>query len=88
MALGDRRSEITTAGNALGCARGRHPRLGLAVRCGDLALSLKKHHAFYTLWSFWSLLANMPFWSFLLAVSEPGWVCRKKVPIAVLLELT
>jgi len=40
MALGDRRSETTTAGSALGCARGRHPRLGLAVRCGDLALSL------------------------------------------------
>ena len=42
MALGDRRSERTTAGSGLGCARGRHPRLGLAVRCGDLALSLKK----------------------------------------------
>ena len=41
MALGDRRSEITTARSALGCARGRHPRLGLAVRCGDLALSQK-----------------------------------------------
>ena len=38
MALGDRRSEMITAGSALGCARGRHPRLGLAVRCGDLAL--------------------------------------------------
>ena len=38
MALGDRRSETTTAGGALGCARGRHPRLGLAVRCGDLTL--------------------------------------------------
>ena len=45
MALGDRRSELTTAGSALGCARGRHPRLGLAVRCGDLAkkVPLKKH---------------------------------------------
>ena len=41
MALGDRRSELITAGSALGCARGRHPRLGLAVRCGDLALSQK-----------------------------------------------
>ena len=41
MTLGDRRSERITAGSALGCARGRHPRLGLAVRCGDLALSLK-----------------------------------------------
>ena len=38
MALGDRRSEMITAGSALGCARGRHPRLGLAVRCGDLTL--------------------------------------------------
>ena len=41
MALGDRRSEMTTAGSAPGCARGGHPRLGLAVRCGDLALSLE-----------------------------------------------
>ena len=41
MALGDRRSETTTAGSALGCAREMHPRLGLAVRCGDLALSQK-----------------------------------------------
>ena len=41
MALGNRRSERTTAGSALGCARGRHPRLGLAMRCGDLALSQK-----------------------------------------------
>ena len=40
MALGDRRSEMTTAESALGCARVRQPRLGLAVRCGDLALSL------------------------------------------------
>ena len=38
MALGDRRSEMTTAGSALGCARGGHPRLGLAVRCSDLTL--------------------------------------------------
>ena len=38
MALGDRRSESTTAGSALGCARGRQPRLGLTVRCGDLTL--------------------------------------------------
>ena len=29
MALGDRRSERITAGSALGCARGRQPRLGL-----------------------------------------------------------
>ena len=42
MALGDRRSERTTAGSALGCAREKHPRLGLAVRWGDLALSQKK----------------------------------------------
>ena len=41
MALGDHRSGRITAGSALGCARGRHPRLGLAVRCGDLALSQK-----------------------------------------------
>ena len=41
MALGDRRSERITAGSALGCARERHPRLGLAVRRGDLALSQK-----------------------------------------------
>ena len=38
MALGDRRSENITAGSALECARGRQPRLCLAVRCGDLAL--------------------------------------------------
>ena len=49
MALGDRRSERSTAGSALGCARGRHSRLGLAVRCGDLALSS---------------LTNMPFCTF------------------------
>ena len=48
MALGDRRSEMITAGSALGCARGRHPRLGFAVRCGDLTLQRK----------------NMPFWTF------------------------
>ena len=42
MALGDRRSESTTAGSALGCARGRQPRLGLAVRCGDLTLHKEK----------------------------------------------
>ena len=48
MALGDLRSEMITAGSALGCARGRHPRLGLAVRCGDLTLYRK----------------NMPFWTF------------------------
>ena len=48
MALGDRRSEMITAGSALGCARGRQPRLGLAVRCGDLTLQRK----------------NMPFWTF------------------------
>ena len=48
MALGDRRSERTTAGSALGCARGRQSRLGLAVRCGDLTLQRK----------------NMPFWTF------------------------
>ena len=41
MALGDRRSVRITAGSVLGCARGRHPRVGLAVRCGDLALSPK-----------------------------------------------
>ena len=41
MALGDRRSERITAGGTLGCARGRHPRLGLAVRCGDLTLQRK-----------------------------------------------
>ena len=46
MALGDRRSERTIAGSALGCARGRHPRLGLAVGCGALALYHKKKHAF------------------------------------------
>ena len=51
IALGDRRSERTTAGSALGCARGRHPRLGLAVRCGDLALSQKNVYfcAFFTI---------------------------------------
>ena len=49
MALGDRRSDTVTAGGALGCARGRHPRLGLAVRCDDLTLQRK----------------NMPFWTFL-----------------------
>ena len=38
MALSNRRSERITGGSALGCVRGRHPRLGLAVRCGDLAL--------------------------------------------------
>ena len=32
-------------------------------------------------------LANMPFWSFWLAISEQGWVSRKKVPLAVLLKL-
>ena len=48
MALGDRRSEMITAGSALGCARGSHPRLGLAVRCGDLTLQRK----------------HMPFWVF------------------------
>ena len=52
MALGDRqvdrRSENITAGSAIGGARGRQPRLGLAVRCGDLALYRK----------------NMPFWTF------------------------
>ena len=48
VALGDRRSFTTTAGGALGCARGRHSRLGLAVRCGDLTLQIK----------------NMPFWAF------------------------
>ena len=47
MALGDRRSERIAARSALGCARGRHPRLGLAVRCGDLALSQKKHAFLY-----------------------------------------
>ena len=147
MALGDRRSERTTAGSALGCARARHPRLGLAVRYGDLALSLKNIHFFVRFlrvqpkhqnganfvniegfrpclskpsyrapqWalmvrliqkerlksprklpfyvtdpfgSFWSFLVNMPFWSFWLAISEPGWVSRKKVPLAVLLKLT
>ena len=48
MALADRRSESTTAGSALGCASGRQPKLGLTVRCGDLALERK----------------NMPFWAF------------------------
>ena len=48
MALGDRRSERITAESPPGCARGRHPRLGLAVRCGDLTLSQKKH-AFFVL---------------------------------------
>ena len=47
MALGDRRSERTTAGSALGCAREKHPRLGLAVQCGDLALSQKKNAFLY-----------------------------------------
>ena len=46
MALGDRRSERTTAGSALGSARGRHPRLGLAVRCGGLSRYHFKKHAF------------------------------------------
>ena len=41
IALGDRRSERITARSTLGCATRRHPRLGLAVRCGDLALSPK-----------------------------------------------
>ena len=36
-AIADLRTENTTAGSALGCARERQPRLGLAVRCGDLA---------------------------------------------------
>ena len=39
MALGDRRSEMITAGSALGCARGRHPRL--VWRC-DAAISRYK----------------------------------------------
>ena len=52
MALGDRRSERATAGSALGFTRGRHPRMGLAVRCGDAAISRcppppqKNMHAF------------------------------------------
>ena len=54
MALGDRRSESTTAGSALGCARGRHSRLGLAVRCGHLTLQRK----------------NMPFWTFFFTCSQ------------------
>ena len=57
MALGDRRSERATAGSALGCARERHPRLGLAVRCGDLALSQKKHAFFCT---FFTCSQNTP----------------------------
>ena len=139
MALGDRRSERTTAGSALGCARGRQPRLGLAVRCGDLALSRKnmpfwtffhvqpKHQngaifvntegfrpclskpsyrapqwalmvrlmqkerlkspqksLFYRNQAFWVILVifgqNMPFWSFWLAISEPGWDSPTKSP--------
>ena len=32
----------TTPPTPFQCARGRHPRLGLAVRCGDLALYRKK----------------------------------------------
>ena len=47
IALGDRRSETTTAGSALGCARGRHPRLGLAVRYGGPALKREKKYAFF-----------------------------------------
>ena len=134
-----RRSERIAAGSALGCARGRHPRLGLAVRCGDLALSLKKYAFLYVFhvqpkhpngvifvniegfrpclskpsygapqwalmvrlmqkerlespqkslfcvtgpfWLFWSFLVNIPFGSFWLAISKPGWVSRKKSAI-------
>ena len=43
MALGDRRSELAAAGSALGCARGRHPQLGLAVRCGARSHATKKN---------------------------------------------
>ena len=45
MALGDRRSELTTAGSALECARGRHPTAGFggAMR---RSRATKKKHAF------------------------------------------
>ena len=39
-------------------------------------------------WVILVILANIPFWSFWLAISEPGLVSRKKVPYAVLLEST
>ena len=44
MALGDRRSETTTAGSALGCARGRTP--GWVWRCDAATSRYKEKYAF------------------------------------------
>ena len=40
-AIADLKPPPPGAPSALGCARGRRPRLGLAVRCGDLTLQRK-----------------------------------------------
>ena len=55
-------------------------------RCAFFPIFFDACIAVYNARRFWSFLANMPFWSFWLAISEPG-LPIKKVPLAVLLKL-
>ena len=79
MALGDRRSELITAGSALGCARGRHPRLGLAVQSGDpnvfgLCALLSQANDYFSLVSA-KFCACVFFRVFLVFLCYWGWWC-------------